>query len=33
MFAGVDGVITDVDIAQNKMTVNRKRFDEVAVLD
>jgi 16S rRNA processing protein RimM len=33
MFAAVDGVILNVDVEQKVITVQRKRFEEVAVLD
>jgi 16S rRNA processing protein RimM len=33
MFAGVEGVILSVDIAAKVMVVDRKKFEEVAVLD
>ena len=33
MFAGVEGVIQSIDINERTITVNRKKFNEVAVLD
>ena len=32
-FVAADGVIEDIDVAAKRVTVNKKRFDEVAMYD